>query len=225
MAPPATQARLKHLEKAAYLCALSAPQTSSYLQSQYDQLLSESGIPPPPKRRGEVCGGCGTIMLPGITAEVVRDVGKSGTGMPKPPDHKIGVKSNSKTKDRAHTCYKCSTRTKFIVAQKPSKSNVAALNVNSRTSRTKGIDGAVKGAGKSARSTSVRASSVTNTTDPKDKSAAAARNKSSKSRAKARKKAGLQNLIESSKRDTAAVAAAHSHAGFGLNFTDILKKS
>ena len=70
------QSRLNFLKAAAHILAIRAPTTSATLGVAHDRLLEEQGadLEAPTKEwnalRREVCGACGSLLMPGRTCEV-----------------------------------------------------------------------------------------------------------------------------------------------------------
>ena len=208
MSRPASQSRLNHLEKSAYLLALEAPQTSAYLQAEYTRLLSEAGVHPSAARAGEVCGSCGTIMLPGLTAKIRKGANTSGSSSSSEGEIATARPSASVSTGRAHICCRCSAVTKYSIVQKP----------NNTLRSVKGLPEAST-KNKVASSSTVRCNDKTLS---RKEHGSTTRNKSSKGRAKARKTGGLQAMLAKSKSHS---AIALQSVGFGMDLMDIVKKS
>lgn len=205
MARTAVQSRLNHLERSAYLLALAGPQTSAFLQAEYTRLLLENSITPSENRANEVCGSCGTIMLPGLTAKIRKGEDRVGSLHNRTETQSTDL-SRRLLGRRAHICYRCSSVTKYSATSKDTIPSIKSLPQLSDERAT-----AVTSNGQ-----------VSGQTLKRKEYDSTVRNKNSKIRAKARKKSSLQEMLAKSKMDA---AAASQNIGFGVDLMDFMKKS
>ena len=203
----AVQSRLDHLERSAYLLALTGPQISAFLQAEHTRLLHENNITTSEGRANEVCGSCGTIMLPGLTAKIRKQEDKKDLLR-----NKVEIKSDRVSHcqpgRRAHICYRCSSVTRYSTIDRscnslPSVKGLPVLLDEGSTAVTSDVQ-------------------ICDQTLKRKQYDSTVRNKSSKSRAKARKEGSLQEMLAKSKRDAATVS---QNIGFGFDLTDFMKKS
>lgn len=207
MGRTAIQSRLNHLERSAYLLALAGPQTSAFLQTEYMRLLLENNITPSENRANEVCGSCGTIMLPGLTAKIRKGADRinSSHSSTETQSTELSYRLSGR---RAHICFRCSSVTKYS-ATKDKFDTIPSI---------KGLP----------QVRDERANAVTSDGQVSDQKLkrkeydSTVRNKNSKIRAKARKKSSLQEMLAKSKMDA---AAACQKIGFGVDLMDFMKKS
>lgn len=206
-------ARLKYLHEAAHVMALASPETSSFLESQYSHLLAENDLLPPESRKREVCGACGTILIPGISCTVTQEQippskpKKKGSKVRKPGPSE----ANRCCKMKIYSCLRCSSKARLQIPsskarmgiRKPTKASAAETPTPTPTPTTAALSSAESGA------------TTAPVTAPANLAPAAA-NASSKKRAKARK-GGLQALLASSKKET------KPSTGFGLGLMDLMR--
>ncbi|OJD37779.1 rnase p rpr2 rpp21 snm1 subunit domain-containing protein [Diplodia corticola] len=204
-------ARLKHLDGAAHVLALASPETSSFLESQYSHLLAENDLNPPESRTREVCGACGTILIPGILCTVTQEQARprkpkeKGSKVQKPEPSEAGKCYKMKT----YSCLRCSSKTRLQVpssktrmgARKPAKATAVAMPPLTTAACTQ--------------TQAVESGAAVPAVAPASPAPAAA-NVSSKKRAKARK-GGLQALLANSKKETKPAN------GFGLDLMDLMR--
>lgn len=207
--------RLKYLDEAAHVLALASPETSSFLESQYSYLVAENDLTPPDSRKKDVCGACGTILIPGLSCTITQETNlplgpkKKGSNVEK----RTASKDNIPKKMKIYSCSRCSSKTRLPIqstkarmnAPKPAKASTAASSTTTVAA--------------SAQPTEAKSSAATNAAVPVSappNPAPAAANASSKKRAKARK-GGLQALLANSKKDTG------SSKGFGLDLMDLMR--
>ena len=206
MARSAIQSRLNYLESSAYLLALAGPQTSAFLQAEHTRLLENNKISSEDRAK-EVCGTCSTIMLPGLTAKIRKEEDKIVFSR-----NKTDIQSTRASRRipgrRAHVCFRCSSVTKYSIIDK--KCNALPS--------VKGLPELVDG-----RQTATTSDAQTCDQALKRKEYdSAVRNKSSKSRARARKKDSLQEMLAKSKRNAANIS---QNTGFGFDLMDFMKES
>ncbi|OMP88319.1 hypothetical protein BK809_0003076 [Diplodia seriata] len=202
-------ARLKYLHEAAHVMALASPETSSFLESQYSHLLAENDLIPPESRKREVCGACGTILIPGISCTVTqeqvppRKSKKKGSKV-----QKLGQSEAGKgCKMKIYSCLRCSSK--------------ARLQIPSKKARMGTRKPARSPSGESPAPTTA-AITQTPAAEPDAPATAPANpapaNANSKKRAKARK-GGLQALLANSKKET------NPSKGFGLDLMDLMRSN
>lgn len=111
----ALQARLRFLNDSAHLIAIGSPTTSAVVGSHYDKLLVENDLDlqaskkDQDSRRREVCGACGSLMIPGWSCHVIQENMK-----PKEAQRakKMSRKSTSKLeKAKVYSCLRCHRKT------------------------------------------------------------------------------------------------------------------
>ncbi|KAK8251820.1 hypothetical protein IWZ00DRAFT_252335 [Phyllosticta capitalensis] len=219
MARPAVESkdlsiRLKFLDESAHLLSFGAPETSSFLEAQHDQLLRENGIKVPESRRREVCGACGTILIAGHSCKVLLDRRQPPAEQMKgakrrKPESKVAPSSDFvNRKEKIYVCSNCHSGTRVTLP---------ALKAS--TFKVK------KGVAASAPAPDVRASSTesgnVSTPGPSvaEKSQSGTANVSSKKRAKARK-GGLQAMLANSKKESKPTSS-----GFGLDLMDLMRSA
>lgn len=171
--------RLKFLKEAAQLLYVTSPTASASLGAVRNKLIEERDVDIEASTkewnalRREVCGACGTLMLPAWSCEVTREL----RPMEKP---KAGTKKSRKEKDLVYSCLRCHRRTVQPLPAAP----VRRTRKETRNMKAQKLDPAV---------------SASSTAD-KNKEVKSA-NASSKQRAKARK-GGLQAMLAKSKTQT-----------------------
>jgi hypothetical protein len=177
--------RLNFLKEATKLLAVSSPTTSATLGAARDRLLQEQGadIEIAPKEwdalRREVCGACGSLMLPGWSCVISKE--RRSSIRAKGAKEEVLNKSR-KEKDLVYSCLRCHRRTVQRLPLVPAR-------------RT----GIFKGHSKMNQS-------VSGTEDSnlgREKKESKSMNASSKQRAKARK-GGLQAMLAKSKTTSAS---------------------
>jgi tartrate dehydratase beta subunit/fumarate hydratase class I family protein len=201
----ALQARLRFLNDSAHLIAIGSPTTSAVLGSHYDKLLAENDLDlqaskkDQDSRRREVCGACGSLMIPGWSCHVIQENIK-----PKEAQRakKFSRKSTGKLeKVKVYTCLRCHRKTVQPVLARESK----VLLKKPIVSKSQTIQHAASAA----------PASITEYASATSKSA----NASSKKRAKARKQGGLQAMLAKSKTEL----LGPSSEDFGLDLMDLMK--
>ena len=174
----ALQARLRFLNDSAHLIAIGSPTTSAVLGSHYDKLLAENDLDlqaskkDQDSRRREVCGACGSLMIPGWSCHVIQ-----GNIKPKEAQRakKFSRKSTGKLeKVKVYSCLRCHRKTVQHVLARESK----VLLKKPIVSKSQTIQHVASAA----------PASITESA-----------NASSKKRAKARKQGGLQAMLAKSK--------------------------
>jgi len=201
----ALQARLRFLNDSAHLIAIGSPTTSAVLGSHYDKLLAENDLDlqaskkDQDSRRREVCGACGSLMIPGWSCHVIQENIK-----PKEAQRakKFSRKPTSKLeKAKVYSCLRCHRKTVQPVLARESK----VLLKKPIVSKSQTIQHAASAA----------PASITEYASATPKSA----NASSKKRAKARKQGGLQAMLAKSKTEP----LGPSSGDFGLDLMDLMK--
>lgn len=177
----ALQARLRFLNDSAHLIAVGSPTTSAVLSSHYNKLLAENDLDlqaskkDQDSRRREVCGACGSLMIPGWSCHVIQ-----GNIKPKEAQRakKISRKPTSKLeKAKVYSCLRCHRKTVQPIVARESK----VILKKPIVSKSQTIQHA----------TSAAPASITESA-----------NASSKKRAKARKQGGLQAMLAKSKTES-----------------------
>jgi len=121
----ALQARLRFLNDSAHLIAIGSPTTSAVLGSHYDKFLAENDLDlqaskkDQDSRRREVCGACGSLMIPGWSCHVIQENIK-----PKEAQRakKFSRKSTGKLeKVKVYSCLRCHRKTVQPVLARESK--------------------------------------------------------------------------------------------------------
>ncbi|CAI6239790.1 unnamed protein product [Periconia digitata] len=123
MAVDHLESRLQFLSQAANLLAVSAPAVSANLGAAHQVLLAanDKDIEMQSKEWGllrrNVCGGCGNVMIPGLSCSVSRhvEVGKKKRSKSAPP-----TKEEPK-KQVIYTCSRCERKTAQSVPSRPPK--------------------------------------------------------------------------------------------------------
>lgn len=198
----ALQARLRFLNDSAHLIAIGSPTTSAVVGSHYDKLLVENDLDlqaskkDQDSRRREVCGACGSLMIPGWSCHVIQENMK-----PKEAQRakKMSRKSTSKLeKAKVYSCLRCHRKTVQPVVARESQVLLKKPIVS-----------------KIQHAASAAPASITEYASATPKSA----NASSKKRAKARRQGGLQAMLAKSKTEP----LGPSSGGFGLDLMDLMK--
>ena len=175
------QARLRFLNDSAHLIAVGSPTTSAVLSSHYNKLLAENDLDlqaskkDQDSRRREVCGACGSLMIPGWSCHVIQ-----GNIEPQEAQRakRISRKPTSKLeKAKVYSCLRCHRKTVQPIVARESK----VILKKSIVSKSQAIQHAASAA----------PASITESA-----------NASSKKRAKARKQGGLQAMLAKSKTES-----------------------
>jgi hypothetical protein len=192
--------RLRFLTESAHLLALTCPTTSALLGAEHDRLVQfeDLDLNTPKKEwdshRRQVCGGCGSLMIPGWSCDVTREPSRPVQAQVDKTKAKGRKEGQQVEKSVVYQCLRCHRKTvqllppripKHVKLSSEPTQAVAPLVVTVKESR--GQDSRV-------------AKSV---------------NASSKQRAKARKQSGLQAMLAKSK--------AQSSGGFGLDLMDLMQ--
>jgi len=201
----ALSAQLKYLNDGAHLMALAAPGCSAHLMSACNLLMFANDIEQSDTRRRHVCGGCGSIMIPGWTTSVEKEriceQKKKKKRIEKSRKRPI---ASSSTSTMVYTCERCGCQTPHSI-NKTTPSRISLRNaLQPRPSLAEAADrpGIPSSDPKAQIGTSVAVSA----------------NASSKRRAKSRKQGGLQALLAKNKE-----ASQSSGGGFGLDLLDFMK--
>ncbi|KAF2142927.1 uncharacterized protein K452DRAFT_297444 [Aplosporella prunicola CBS 121167] len=192
-------ARLNFLHKAAHSLALSSPETSSFLQSQYGLLLAENA------RRREVCNACGIIFIPGWSSHVSQETSKSRkkTKVSKASD-------NAAPKMTIYTCLRCHSKTPFQAP--PAKERLKARKLP-HALKEESLPSSSSASGVTAPAAQQQQQQQQQQQPPPPVATSA--NASSKKRAKTRKQGGLAAMLASSKKPESK--------GFGLDLMDFMQ--
>lgn len=207
-------ARLKYLHKAAHVLAMASPETSSFLESQYSHLLAENELAAPESRRREVCGACGTILIPGLSCSVTQEMGQPGR--PRKRSSKVEKretsnrgKDSSSCRTKIYSCLRCSSKTQLQIPTSKARMNTP------KSGKALVGDTSIPVVAASAQTAAAKSSGATSVA-PSPTPAPVVGNANSKKRAKARK-GGLQAMLANSKKDTS------SSKGFGLDLMDLMR--
>ncbi|KAL1634963.1 hypothetical protein SLS56_002047 [Neofusicoccum ribis] len=211
-------ARLKYLHEAAHVLALSSPETSAFLETQYSHLLAENDLTAPDLRKREVCGACGTILIPGLSCSITQETAQPGRPATKRSKvEKRGASKNAKDsnscKMKIYSCLRCSSKTRLRI---PSSKARMDTRRRARASTAETTTSAVNASTQATAPVPQAAAGATGPAIEPSNPAPAAANASSKKRAKARK-GGLQAMLANSKKDTSA------SKGFGLDLMDLMR--
>jgi RNase P subunit RPR2 len=177
------QARVDFLREAAHLLTIQSPTTSAAIGAAHDKLLREQelDLEAPTKEwnalRREVCGACGSLLVPGWSCKVRHQTRSGSIGK----KEKMGVPKQSvrPEKDVVYCCLRCNRRTVQALSPQPSKHT---------RPKTRGVD---------LRSPLDASALREKDTEAVSKSA----NATSKQRKKTRK-GGLQALLDKNKTQT-----------------------
>ncbi|KAF1956250.1 hypothetical protein CC80DRAFT_413748 [Byssothecium circinans] len=120
MTPDALEPRLNFLKKAAHALAVSSPTISSVLGSAHRSLLSVNDMDIGAQAKSwdalghEMCGSCGSVILPGWTSSITRQMRRKGKeGQPK--DLK------EPEKPIIYVCLRCDRKTPRTLQVRPAK--------------------------------------------------------------------------------------------------------
>jgi RNase P subunit RPR2 len=192
MTSPELSARLRYLNDSAHFLANTSASTSRYLISQRNTLMFDSEIELPDSHRQRTCGACGTILIIGwqTTAQVQTQRARRQKGSNK-------TARPIRSKHMVYTCESCSRTTRITmpppVGRHATKPTSKPLKATAETSTP-------------LKPTSTAVTTLTTV------------NSSSKQRAKARKKGGLEAILANKKANEAR------NSGFDFSFSDFLKK-
>ena len=189
MASPELSARLRFFNESAHLLATTAPATSRQLISRCNALMTDNEPDTSEAQRLNACGACGTIMIVGWegTKKMESQPARRGKG----PRDGQAVKH---TKALVYHCETCGKKT-----QSPLGTKLQAYRQNLTTSGLR---------------SNITSQSITK---PSPASSAPEAKSSSKKRAKAKKRGGLEAILAAKK--------AGEYSGFGLDLMDFMKKS
>ena len=189
MVSPELSARLRFLNESAHLLATTAPTISRQLTSRCNALMTDNTLDTSEAQRLNACGACGTIMI----------VGWEGTKKMESQPARRGKalrdgQAVKQTKALVYLCETCGKKTRFPLSTKSQ-------------------------AYKHELTTSGLRSNITSqsSTKPSPASSAPEAKSSSKKRAKAKKRGGLEAILAAKK--------AGDSSGFGLDLMDFMKKS
>ncbi|KAF2018978.1 hypothetical protein BU24DRAFT_405701 [Aaosphaeria arxii CBS 175.79] len=200
--PQSLNSRLEYLDKAAHLLAISAPTISATLGTARDSLLGEQDVdldmPSKDWRalRRDMCGACGSIMIPGWSCQVAHEVQlKSVKQGPKRRRHHT---TERKDIDVVYTCLRCERKTTQPLERRTQRH---MKKRSSQGPKTASIALPTREVAKDDRPSK-----------PNPKTASSG----SKQRAKARK-GGLQAMLAQSKAQTS------KQGGLGLDLMDFMQ--
>jgi len=199
MVRAAIQSRTRFLKTSAHYYASIEPTTSAHLMSQCD--FEASGSEPSAKenKAHAICKGCGTILIPGWTLRetILKRPGEiQRPRLKKQPRHTMVQHEKHMRID----CLKC-----YRFEEKP-------------------LDVVRSGRGESSRiikpqiATSTAESNPPSMRNSQSSPSLTTNNASSRQRAKARKRGGLQAMLEKSKVST------RTSSSFGLDLLDLMKQ-
>ncbi|KAI0543333.1 hypothetical protein F4679DRAFT_127604 [Xylaria curta] len=210
MAADPLPATLSFLTDAAHLLVSASPESSAYLMSQRNSLMSNNNLDQPDVQRQHVCGCCGHIMIFGLGDVLKMDSRKT--------DRKIRRSSSKQQKveeaplrsgcRKTLTCSKCGRYTRINLPPPTRISRRRSKYVPRPTMTANAADAATPSTSKYTGTSSVVASPG----EPAKISA----NASSKKRAKNRKQ-GLQALLQQQSSNS------KSQAGLGLSLADFMQ--
>lgn len=191
--------RLRYLKDSAQMMSSTSPATSAYLMSQVNQLMFDHEIEPSELHRRYACGACGSIMVPGWTSSLEKEVIQT-----KPRRRKSKAVYLRPEKDKAENntgitsmLYRCNLCGKNTRHRQPNHS-IPAYRRGKKLAQ------------------SVQLASPVATAEKQSSGSA---NTNSKKRARARKQGGLQALLAAKKEN------GTSNTGFGLDLMDLMKKA
>ncbi|KAK7536176.1 uncharacterized protein J3D65DRAFT_406832 [Phyllosticta citribraziliensis] len=197
-------ARLRFLDDSARLLSFGAPETSSFLEAQHDRLLVENGMAVPELRRREVCGACGTILIPGHSCRIlqerkqpaaVQDNGANGR-ISKQKGTRKAVKGGD-GKEKVYVCSKCHSETRIPLPTPKARMNKMKKGTHDAAAET----------------------SESGVEPVAERPVSSVANVGSKKRAKARK-GGLQAMLASSRKENKPASQ-----GFGLDLMDLMRSA
>ena len=223
MAKRNVEARLKFLHESARVLLISSPSTSAFLEAECTRIAAENEINFPESRRQEVCGACGSILVPGWTMEIdIQDY------RPKKLKNKAPSKNTARTtKALVYQCGLCNSKTRVVAGNREPRrkekqppttwkmQNVPAPVAAPETST--GVLRAPQGSSPVQNAAPI-ATRPASAAEEAATSKIATSNASSKKRAKARKAGGLQAMLAKSKAKTS------QSSGFGLDLMDFMKE-
>lgn len=197
-------ARLKYLHEAAHVLSTQAPTTSAILGAQFISLTHRAGLELPVSQRQEICGGCGSPLLPGWSCETSigncprKKVSSSTSHIRNTPP------STASPKIKIYKCRRCHRETRLFM-QNRSKTKLKSVKASS----------VVPGPVTRELTGSATASSANVPALPRTSSLQEAANKK---RSRNRKQTGLQALLAKNKADTVELSR-------GLDLMDFMKGS
>ncbi|OCK79869.1 hypothetical protein K432DRAFT_264241, partial [Lepidopterella palustris CBS 459.81] len=169
---------LRFLKDSAYLISIHAPTTSAVLGSQYDKLLEENDLDLQASKkewdahRRNICGACGSLLIPGITCSVAQE--RIPPGKSRKETKGSNKPAGDVEKSMVYSCSRCYRKTSQPVPSRRPK----FLKKGAQDLKAQG-----------ASILSPASSSITGEGTPRSVNA------SSKKRAKARKQSGLQAML------------------------------
>ncbi|KAK4693111.1 ribonuclease MRP protein subunit SNM1, partial [Lecanoromycetidae sp. Uapishka_2] len=203
MATTESEAKRKFLHTAAQFYSSTAPSTSAHLMLQHNPEIASNTNAPRKERHtsSASCKGCRTILVPGWTSRT----SIISQGAPKKPISKTGPKKHHRRpaeKPEKVVRTDCLICHRYEDAPLPPAPGIKSWNKTLAAPLT---------------IPTVRNDLDTTPPISKESSRPATANASSKQRAKARKKGGLQALLGNSK------ISASTSSGFGLDLSDLMK--
>jgi len=185
-------ARLRFLNDSAYLLSSMAPATSRYLMSTRNSIIFDRAMEDTSSQKNQtICGACGTIM--GAGSEITVRVRSQRSKRKKTVTAKEG---HIRSKDIVYTCECCSRETRIKIPLAQSREHV-----------------------KPTQASHIPATIQQSTPLPaKPESSLGPAPSTSKKRAIARKRGGLDAILANKK-----ATDAHQ-SGFGLDLLDFMKK-
>lgn len=209
-------ARARYLDESAHLLARTSPAISRHLRSQMHTLAADYNMNLSNTQKGEACGACGNIMIPGRTSRIYLNNTRSKRSSKRHTSRRPGLGNSSpqKQKDEAAVktmCYECLICSRVTRQAVPAPSK-ASRKGQEQTPTAKRADVNSRGPNGTHIPTNSGlgspASSITNA--------------SSRRRAKARKESGLQALLAKKKEESRGGGFA---TGFGLDLMDLMKNA
>jgi hypothetical protein len=205
----ALEARLKYLSDSAHLLACSAPRTSAFLMSRCHTLLANNDVELVESHNVQVCGGCGNIMVLGVTA--TRNV--DGSRVEKKRTSSRGkAKSKGATQPDKVVVYSCDLCGK----QTLHSFTPTTIKSHSRLSHSSGGLKSIESS--NAPSSAAPTISTITTIPPTAGNTSFAR--SNKKNVKSHKNGGLKALLAKKKE----FESRGSGRGAGLDLLDLMKK-
>jgi hypothetical protein len=196
MVSSTTNARLRYLNDSAHLLSYSAPSTAAFLQSRYDQVISQEDAAAPNNRGREICGACGFNMLWSplyLPIHLKPEIKKR-----KRSDCDTSSKSTG-TKTSVLSCRMCHSKTEYRF---PVTSRTRGASRPARANPTEGLNRTSDLPGESNVGTALTGSPST----------------TPRKRAKGRKQTSLSAMLAKSKAE-----AVSQKTGFGLDLMDLMK--
>jgi len=225
MATAATSARLRYLQHAVSRLFLTAPTSAAALEAEISNIADKAGLALPHSRRQQVCGACGSSLVPGISCTLLVKPASTPTSKParRSRMHKLKrdqLKPNYQTQPKKimiYTCKRCSRSTHISAGASPKAMKIHNPSNTTKSSATSNMPTAERALdsphnGKPQEAKVLKSSTVVSATSDKGLG-----NGGSKQRARPRKQSGLQALLAKNKEDTRSASTG------GLDLMDFMK--